>query len=174
MDGPAGGKASSIESRGGKVSSRPVQGRARAGKLSLTVQYACNDPALPLRTKLRRWVGAALAGGALRGELTLRFVDEGEGRALNRDFRGKDYATNVLSFPYAPLPEMAGDLVLCLPVVLAEAEAQGKSAEAHFAHLVVHGMLHLQGYDHEKDDQAMLMEAKEQEILAQLGYPDPY
>lgn len=107
-------------------------------------------------------------------EVTLRIVDAEEARMLNRDYRGKDVATNVLSFPYSPLPEMAGDLVLCLPVVLTEAEAQGKTAEAHFAHLVVHGMLHLQGYDHEQDDQAILMEAKEREILAQLGYPDPY
>lgn len=139
--------------------------------LSLTVQYQSGDSELPTRPQLRRWVSAALDGSA---EVTLRIVDFDEARALNRDYRGKDTATNVLSFPYSPPPQMAGDLVLCLPVVLKEAIAQGKTAEAHFAHLVVHGMLHLQGYDHEKDADAMLMEAKEREILSKLGYPDPY
>lgn len=146
-------------------------GRGLGGRLSLTVQYACNDPALPLRAKLRRWVSAALEGSA---EVTLRFADAEEARALNRDYRGKDTPTNVLSFPYAPPPELAGDLFICLPVVLAEAEAQGKPAEAHFAHLVVHGMLHLQGFDHETEADATLMEAREREILSRLGYPDPY
>ncbi len=139
--------------------------------LSLCVQYVCEDDTLPNRAKLRCWVSAALEGAA---EVTLRFVGEEEGRSLNRDYRGKDYPTNVLSFPYAPPPALAGDLVLCLPVVLAEAKAQGKTGQAHIAHLVVHGMLHLQGYDHEQDGQAKLMEAKELEILARLGYPDPY
>ena len=126
---------------------------------------------MPSRAQLRRWVRAAQAGAA---EVTIRFVEAEEGRALNRDYRGKDAATNVLSFPYAPPPEMAGDLVLCPQVALAEAREQGKPATAHFAHLVVHGMLHLQGYDHETDADAASMEAKEREILAKLGYPDPY
>jgi probable rRNA maturation factor len=107
-------------------------------------------------------------------EVTVRFVDEAEGRELNARYRGKDTPTNVLSFPYAPPPEMAGDLVVCAPVVLREAAEQGKAPEAHFAHLIVHGMLHLQGYDHESDADTASMEQKEREILAVLGYPDPY
>ncbi len=141
-------------------------------RLSLCVQYACEDAALPARPQVRRWVRAALEGD---GEITVRFVEAGEAQALNRDYRGKDYATNVLSFPYAAPPLLTGDLVVCLPVVLGEAGHQGKSVEAHFAHLIVHGMLHIQGYDHETgDDDAARMEAKEREILAGLGYPDPY
>lgn len=162
-----------MESRRDEQPSPPSSGRGLGGRLSLTVQYACNDPALPLRTQLRRWVRAALTCG-LAGQITLRFVGEEEGRALNSNYRGKHYATNVLSFPYAPPPELAGDLVVCLPVVIKEAEAQGKPAEAHFAHLVVHGMLHLQGFDHETEADATLMEAREREILSKLGYPDPY
>jgi probable rRNA maturation factor len=144
--------------------------------LSLTVQYVCNDGALPSRPKLRRWVGAACDAEA--AIVTLRFVDAEEGRILNRDYRGKgkekDYATNVLSFPYEPPPQLAGDLVLCVPVVLREAEEQGKPAGDHFAHLVVHGMLHLQGYDHQTDAEANLMETRERQILARLGIADPY
>ena len=147
-------------------------------RLSLTVQYACDDSALPPRPKLRRWVGAALEGDAATATITLRFVDAEEGRALNCEYRGrgknKDYATNVLSFPYEPPPQLAGDLVLCVPVVLREAAEQGKPAEGHIAHLVVHGMLHLQGHDHQTDAEAKLMEAKEREILARLGIADPY
>ena len=135
------------------------------------MQYACNDAELPTRALLRRWVRAAQESDA---QVTIRFVAADEGRALNRDYRGKDYATNVLSFPYAPPPEMAGDLVLCPTVALAEARAQGKTGQAHFAHLVVHGMLHLQGYDHETDADCASMEEKERGILARLGYPDPY
>jgi len=139
--------------------------------LSLSVQYACNQEGLPSRPQVRRWVRVAAACDAV---VTVRFVDAKEGRQLNRDYRGKDYATNVLSFPYAPPPQMSGDLAICLPVVLREAVEQGKPAEAHFAHLIVHGMLHLQGYDHETSADAAQMEAKEREILARLGYPDPY
>lgn len=148
-------------------------------RLSLSVQYACEDAtgALPSRPRIRRWVKQALEGSS--AEVTVRFVDAEEGQALNRDFRQRDYATNVLSFPYVPLPDMAGDLVLCLPVVLKEAQEQGKPPEAHFAHLIVHGMLHLQGYDHEPsatgdESDAEVMEAREREILGALGYPDPY
>jgi probable rRNA maturation factor len=105
----------------------------------------------------------------------VRFVDGDEGRSLNRDYRGKDYATNVLSFPYASGENICGDLVLCQPVVEREAKEQGKSLEAHSAHLIVHGMLHLQGHDHETGRaDAERMEALEREILANLGYPDPY
>ena len=141
-------------------------------KLRLTVQYACSDSCLPVRQRFRRWVAAALTGPA---EVTIRLVDELEGQQLNRAYRGKDHATNVLSFPYEQTPVLLGDLVLCVPVVLGEAELQGKAVEAHFAHLTVHGMLHLQGWDHETSpDEAARMEAKEQEILATLGFPDPY
>lgn len=156
--------------------------------LSLTVQYACNDEPLssplPTRAQLRRWVNAALECSAEVTEVTevtLRFVDAGEGRELNREYRGrgkdkgkKDYATNVLTFAYAPPPHAAGDLVLCVPVVLREAAEQGKPVMTHFAHLVVHGMLHLQGYDHESDADAERMEARESAILRRFGIADPY
>jgi len=140
------------------------------------VQYACNETALPSRPQLRRWVKAALDDEAGAATITLRFVEAEEGHRLNREYRGKgkDYATNVLSFPYEPPPHLSGDLVLCVPVVLGEASEQGKSPAAHFTHLVVHGMLHLQGYDHQTDADAKLMEAKEREILARLGVGDPY
>lgn len=144
---------------------------ARAAAPSLSVQYAVRDAALPTRAEVRKWLRAAGPGAA---EVTVRFVGEDEGRALNARYRGKDRATNVLSFPYARAPRLAGDLVLCVPVVLREAAQQGKAVPAHFAHLVVHGMLHLQGYDHEKAAEARAMEQKEREILARLGYPDPY
>jgi probable rRNA maturation factor len=140
--------------------------------LHLVVQYACNDDRLPSRPQVRRWVRAAAASDV---EVTVRFVDSNEGRVLNRDYRRKDYATNILSFPYQSEPTVVGDLVICLPVVITEAEEQNKSVKAHFAHLTVHGMLHLQGYDHETGVQdAERMEAKERQILAALGYPDPY
>jgi probable rRNA maturation factor len=136
------------------------------------VQYACKDARLPARPQLRRWVRAAQEGDL---QATVRFVDADEGRALNRGYRGKDYATNVLSFVYASEPVVSGDLVICLPVVLREAAEQGKPFLAHLAHLVVHGMLHLQGYDHEtsKSD-AVRMEAREREVLARFDIPDPY
>jgi probable rRNA maturation factor len=141
-------------------------------ELALHVQYACKDAALPSRSLVRRWVRASCQRPA---EVTIRFVDAEEGQTLNRDYRHKDYATNVLSFAYTAEPMVTGDLVVCLPVVLREAEAQGKPNEAHFAHLIVHGMLHLQEYDHEAgEDEAARMEAKEREILAGLDYPDPY
>jgi probable rRNA maturation factor len=121
---------------------------------------------------VRQWARAALEGG---GQVTVRYVDAEEGRSLNRDYRGKDYATNVLSFVYENDPLTVGDLVICAPVVLREAGEQKRSSEAHHAHLVVHGMLHLQGYDHETgEEDARAMEARETEILAGLGYPDPY
>jgi probable rRNA maturation factor len=144
----------------------------RLPELSLSVQYACKDAALPSRSSVRRWVRASCGRPA---QVAVRFVDAKEGRALNHDYRHKDYATNVLSFVYATEPMVAGDLVVCLPVVLREAGEQGKAAETHFAHLIVHGMLHLQGYDHEtSNEDAVHMEAREREILASLGYPDPY
>ncbi len=136
------------------------------------MQYPGGEHGAPTRPQLRRWVRAACARPA---EVTIRFVGKEEGQRLNRDYRGRDCATNVLSFPYAAESRLTGDLVLCLPVVEREAQDQGKSPEAHFAHLIVHGMLHLQGYDHETgDDDAERMEAAERDILKVLGYPDPY
>lgn len=140
-------------------------------RLNLSVQYALQHAGLPERTQVRRWVRAAEPGAA---QITVRFVDGVEGQALNSGYRGKDYATNVLSFPYETEPVLLGDLVLCWPVVLEEAATQGKSVEAHCAHLIVHGVLHLQGWEHDEDAEAEEMEAEERTILAVLGYPDPY
>ena len=142
-----------------------------APALSLSVQYASNAPELPTRTQVRRWTKAALLGAAT---VTVRFVDAIEGRALNAEYRGKDYATNVLTFVYDDDEPRAGDIVLCAPVVRKEADAQGKALLAHYAHLVVHGMLHLQGFDHERPADAAVMEARETAILARLSLPDPY
>jgi probable rRNA maturation factor len=139
--------------------------------LSLSVQYASNAPDLPTRVQVRRWAKSALEGTAT---VTVRFVDAIEGRALNAEFRGKDYATNVLTFVYDDDEPRAGDIVLCAPVVRREADAQGKPVAAHYAHLVVHGMLHLQGFDHERPADAAVMEARETSILARLSLPDPY
>jgi probable rRNA maturation factor len=144
--------------------------------LSLSVQYVAKPDEAPTRAQFRRWVKAALRQDA---EIALRIVDEEGGRALNRDYRGKDYATNVLTFVYdddfpgAELP-LAGDIVLCAPVVAREALQQEKPVEAHYAHLTVHGVLHLQGYDHESDEEARQMEALEIQIVTKLGYSDPY
>lgn len=140
-------------------------------KLLLTVQYASDIPDLPTQAEFRKWARSALN---LDAEITLRLVDEAEGRALNRDYRGKDYATNVLTFPLAEEPHLMGDIVLCAPVVLREAREQNKTLSAHFAHLTVHGILHLRGYDHETEAQAELMETLETEMVTKLGYADPY
>jgi probable rRNA maturation factor len=134
----------------------------------------------PTRAAVQRWVDAALVRLAAPAALTVRLVDTAEGQQLNRAFRGIDRATNVLSFPFERLPGMPqrrrqlGDVIVCSPLVLAEAAAQGKSAEAHYAHLIVHGVLHLIGFDHQEQEQAARMEALETEILTGLGYPDPY
>lgn len=145
--------------------------KKKAPELSLAVQYACADARLPDRSQVRRWVRAAQETAV---QATLRFVAADEGRALNRAYRGKDYATNVLSFVYEEKP-VVGDLVICLPVVRREAEEQGKPFKAHLAHMVVHGMLHLQGYDHETGAaDAKRMEARERAVLARFGIPDPY
>ena len=140
--------------------------------LRLCVQYAaeCDDFA-PLRPQIRRWTQAALQHPA---EVTVRLVGGEEGRALNRNFRGKDDATNVLTFVYDNVPLLTGDIVLCTAVVNREAREQGKNIEAHYAHLIVHGVLHLQGYDHEAENEALLMESMETQILIKLGYADPY
>lgn len=143
----------------------------RSPKLSLTIQFAVDPEALPNRTQLRRWARAALHSNC---QVTLRIVDEPEGQALNLQYRRKNYATNVLTFVYESNPVILGDIALCAPVVAKEAKAQRKSLEAHWAHLVVHGMLHLQGYDHERSADAKVMERLESEIVTQLGYADPY
>jgi probable rRNA maturation factor len=142
-------------------------------KLTLSVQYA--DPrlvdTLP-RPEIRRWVKAAQFAPA---ELVIRFVDDSEGRTLNRDYRGKDYATNVLTFAYddaegaTDSDVVRADIVLCVDVLLREAQQQAISVIQHTAHLIVHGVLHAQGYDHEADDEAAEMEALEDEILVGLG-----
>ena len=142
-----------------------------AKRLNLSVRYGCKAEDQPDRQQVRRWIRAVEPGAA---QIAVCFVDEAEGRELNSNYRGKDYATNVLSFPYETEPVLMGDLVLCWPVVEKEAREQGKSLEAHTAHLIVHGTLHLQGWDHETDEEAEQMEAEETEILAGLGYPDPY
>jgi probable rRNA maturation factor len=153
-----------------KPSVRPT--RTGLPELRLSVQYPGGTDGAPTRPQVRRWVRAACAAPA---EITVRFVDDREGRDLNRDYRGKDYATNVLSFPYESGERVCGDLVLCIEVVEREAREQEKSAEAHYAHMIVHGMLHLLGHDHEtSQDDAERMEALEREILENLGYPDPY
>ena len=123
------------------------------------------------RHKVARWIRAALDAPA---EIAVRIVDADEGRALNRDYRAKDYATNVLTFDYAREPVVAADLVLCAPVVEREAAEQGLALEAHYAHLLVHGTLHAQGWDHGTAREARAMEARETALLAALGYPDPY
>jgi probable rRNA maturation factor len=140
-------------------------------RLGLAVQYASEAEQLPTSAQFGKWARAALR---IDTEVTLRIVDEEEGRALNRDYRGKDYATNVLTFPLVEEPLLMGDIVLCAPVVAAEAKAQNKPLHAHYAHLTVHGILHLHGYDHENEAQAELMESLETEIVTKFGYPDPY
>lgn len=124
------------------------------------------------RHRVARWLRAAL--GETPAQITLRVVDADEGRALNRDFRGKDYATNVLTFDYSREPVLAADIVLCAPVVEAEAREAGVALEAHYAHLVVHGALHAQGWDHLNARDARAMEGHESVLLHALGYPDPY
>jgi len=146
--------------------------------LELEIQHAVSTPVLPVEADLRRWVQAALVNTPAQVELVIRIVDEAESRQLNRDYRGKDAPTNVLSFPFEAPPEVAtpllGDLVICAPVVVREARQQGKTELAHWAHMVVHGVLHLQGYDHQTDTQAELMEGLERNILQRLHFSDPY
>jgi probable rRNA maturation factor len=144
-----------------------------AARLALAIQRASRAAHIPPDRMLRSWARAAATRG---GRVTLRYVAESEARKLNREFRGKDYATNVLSFAYGeegPVPE--GDIVICAAVVAREAREQGKGIAAHHAHLLVHGLLHLQGYDHEKNArEAARMERRERAILSRLGFGDPY
>lgn len=145
--------------------------------LTLSLQFARFDGVAEHRAALPRHAVARWLRHALErpGELTVRIVDADEGRALNRDYRHKDYATNVLTFDYAHEPVVVADLVLCAPVVAREAAEQGKPLQAHYAHLLVHGALHAQGWDHETSEaDAEAMEAREIVILARLGFPNPY
>jgi len=157
--------------------------RIQAHKISLAVQYASSSRLVPKRTQLRRWISAALKRDA---NITLRIVDEPEGRKLNNDYRGKDYATNVLTFVYDDMqtistlpfseedPVVTGDVVICAPVVEKEAAEQHKDLLAHYAHLAIHATLHLQGYGHEDEKDAAVMESLETALMLKLRYPDPY
>ena len=140
-------------------------------KLSLSVQYASSGDNLPTRPQFRRWVRAALQRDV---QIVLRIVDEKEGRALNKNFSGKDYATNVLTFVDDSNDLLHGDLAICAPVVEKEAREQHKELHAHYAHLTIHATLHLQGYDHQDQDQAAAMELSETAIMQKLGYANPY
>lgn len=142
-------------------------------KLSLSVQYASKSKKVPTRAQFRRWVSVAQERDV---QIALRIVDEAEGRELNRAYRGKDYATNVLTFVYddAQPHALAGDIVICAPVVQREANEQHKELAAHYAHLAIHAVLHLQGYDHDKKQEASRMEKLETALMAKLGYADPY
>jgi len=151
-------------------------------QLEVAVSYALPRRGIPAAASFRRWVAAALEGRILDADLAVRIVDEPEGRALNKHYRGKDAPTNVLSFPAERppgLPKAAkfpllGDLVLCAPVIAREAREQGKPLVAHYAHLTVHGTLHLLGWDHMNEVDAQAMEQLEREVLALLGIGDPY
>jgi probable rRNA maturation factor len=151
--------------------SRYASHSKRRAALALTLQVATRSRRLPAPARLRRWARAALSQPA---RVTLRIVGEREGESLNRGFRRKPCATNVLTFCYDEGACLAGDVVLCAPVIAREARAQGKTLDAHYAHLTVHGLLHLQGYDHERASEARIMEAMEVAILRHLGFPNPY
>jgi probable rRNA maturation factor len=140
-------------------------------KLSLAVDFGADAAGLPRRTTLRRWIKAAQERDLA---VALRFVGAREAQRLNARYRRRDYATNVLTFVYDDVVPLSGDIVLCVPVLEREARLQGKTLRAHCAHLVIHGMLHLQGYDHRRRADAARMETREIALLAALGYPDPY
>jgi probable rRNA maturation factor len=142
-----------------------------ATRLALSIHGRDEFAGLPTRRTLRRWVQLALERDA---EIALNFVDAREGRRLNRAFRSRDYATNVLTFDYAQRPRVVADIALCVPVVRREAREQGKTFRAHLAHLVIHGTLHAQGYVHRQRAEARAMEAREVELLAKLRIADPY
>ncbi len=146
--------------------------------LELEIQIVTAVEEIPPQDSFAQWVRAALRQEREQAELVIRLVDEAESRNLNREYRGKDRPTNVLSFP-SDLPavvasDLLGDLVICVPVVLREAVEQGKSAQAHWAHMVVHGVLHLLGYDHQEESDADAMERLEREVLTSLNIQDPY
>jgi probable rRNA maturation factor len=161
------------------VSSNPSAAAADGEPpLRLEVQRVSDDPDIPDDERLSAWVGAALKGRVGPCELTVRLVDEPESAALNRAYRGKDSPTNVLSFPLDMPPETGipylGDLVICTPVVRREAAEQGKSLESHYAHMLVHGILHLLGYDHHSPREAREMEALEAAVMTRIGFSNPY
>ena len=145
--------------------------------IDLDMQIACDAPGVPAVAQFRSWAAASVEGRG-RVEVVVRVVGEEEGARLNEQYRRGNGATNVLSFPFEAPPQvdssLLGDVVICAPVIACEALAQVKCEESHWAHMVVHGMLHLQGYDHQTNAQAQLMEARETRIMAGLGYPDPY
>ena len=144
----------------------------------IEIQCAISAEGVPSSAQLHQWLQLALQERADAAELTLRIVDEAEITALNQRYRGKDGATNVLSFPYQPLPGvdsgLLGDIVICAPVVAREAVAQSKPLEAHWAHITIHGVLHLLGYDHQQAEEAADMERLERQLLEQIGISDPY
>lgn len=140
-------------------------------QLDFSLQLASQANNLPSEAEFRRWVRAALR---VDTSVTIRIVDAEEGRELNANYRGKDYATNVLTFPLTEHPQLMGDIVICAPVVAREAIEQGKTLLAHYAHMTVHGVLHLHGYDHEVDAQADLMESMEIATMQKLGFANPY
>ncbi|MCZ6500545.1 MAG: rRNA maturation RNase YbeY [Gammaproteobacteria bacterium] len=146
--------------------------------VELAVQVLCDSATIPGDEQFHAWVSAALQRRQGEHEITIRIVDESESQAMNKKYRCRDRPTNVLSFP-ADLPPgvdhpLLGDLVICAPLLEREATAQGKESQAHWAHLVIHGVLHLLGHDHQQPDEADEMEALETAILASIGYPDPY
>jgi probable rRNA maturation factor len=145
--------------------------RSSARTLQLDVQYATTSRNVPPQASFARWARAALRGSA---QITVRLIGLKEGRELNRAYRGRDYATNVLTFIMRDHAPYAGDLALCAPVVTREARSQHKDVIAHYAHLTIHGVLHLQGHMHEREDEAIYMEQLETRIMKRLGYPDPY
>lgn len=154
-----------------KRSPRASQGDNGPGPdLALVIQRASRASHIPSNALLKKWARAALTGPAT---VTVRYVGEAEGRRLNREYRRKDYATNVLTYVYASRP-LEGDIVICAPVVAREARAQGKAVKAHHAHLLIHGLLHLQGMDHDAAAAAERMENRERRVLAALRFADPY
>ena len=149
-------------------------------KIKLAIQRASTASRVPAKAEVKRWVAVALKGRRKQARLSLRILDEAESAALNLRYRGKAGPTNVLSFPFEPPPGLPdpqpfmGDLAICAPVVEREAVEQGKSLEAHWAHMIVHGILHLLGHDHLDEGEAQEMEALETRILEELGFPAPY
>jgi len=144
--------------------------RNRDGQTLIVIQRASRAKHIPTDARIRKWARAAMGRDA---QVTIRYVAGAEGRRLNKEYRRRDYATNVLTFIYGKNP-LAGDVVICAPIVAREADEQGKGLDAHHAHMLVHGLLHLQGFDHENDRDAQRMERRERTILARLGFADPY
>ena len=154
------------------TNSRVPPRRRRKPPLKLHLQVGSRTARPPTHAQVRRWASTALRRA---GEITVRIVGTAEGRRLNYRYRGENHATNVLSFPYTSSRSgVQGDIVLCAPVIAREARDQDKTLEAHYAHLTVHALLHLQGYRHMRRSEAERMEALEKKLLAKLGYPDPY